>query len=405
MRILILTESFLPKIGGAEIAVHNLAKGLVSSGHDVLVVCPRNGENCLHHNYVLRRYPVLRGLYRTGLIDCWVSLWLYKIIKQWRPEIIHAHFAWPSGFAAMRIKTLFKLPVVITSHGADIQKRPDIGYGLRLNPRLDKKIRFALLNADFLVAISSDIHHEYVKIGVDQKRIADIPNCIDWALLSQVDNSARERLGMPSDQIVLLAIGRNHPIKGFADLIQIIGALSKKHPEMICLIVGKDVPDLDHLLNQIGAESHVRLFDQVLPVGIEFEDPEIKLPGRLVTFLKAADIYVMPSLLEGLPVAAIEAMAAGLPVVATRTSGIEDLIQHGINGFLIPLGDREALAESLSQLILNSQLRDRMGKASRQIAAAYDKSVIAAKHLEIYHQAISHTQRLNYSSFAPSNGV
>jgi glycosyltransferase involved in cell wall biosynthesis len=388
MRVLILTGSFLPVIGGAEISVHNLGEGLVSLGHNVLVCAAgAKGELSHRHSYELKRYRSPRGSWRTGLISWWLGAYLLKIAWQWQPDVVHVHFAYPTGYAAVKFKRLLRLPVIMTCHGGDINNNPETGYGYRLDAKLDRKVRFAVRHADYQIAIGSRNLEVLVELGVERGHIEVIPNCINCRLLAQSDPRARKKLGIPENRQVILTVGRNHHVKGFANLIRAMSLVKEHHPGAMCLIVGRDVLELAPLVKDLGLAEYVSLFPQANPVGIDILNNEVHPVNKVINYYHAADIYVMSSFMESLPVSIMEAMASGLPVVATLTDGIEDLVKDGENGFLVPVGNVEALAASLIKLLDDAQLIDKFGRVAQEKALSYDQDAIGRKYGELYEKA------------------
>lgn len=386
MRVLLATSTFLPGIGGAEVAIHNLAEGLVSLGHAVAVCAFQRRSGPEHERgYELFRFSPPRGLGRTSLFSWWHARQIGRVADTWRPDVLHAHFAWPTGHAAVRFRSDGPLPVVLTSHGEDIQIRPEVGYGYRLRPGLDRRIRSAVREADLLTAVGASVRTEYIAMGAEESRVVSIPNGIPWSLLSEENPSARAALELPADRVVLLAVGRNHPKKGFADLVRVMAPLREAHPEALCLIVGRDVPELQPLVDSLDLSGHVRLHGEVPPVAIRF--PEVPgAGGRLETFYQAADLYVMSSVVEANPVVLLEAMAAGLPVVARRAPGAEELVREGETGLLADNPDR-GLLDALSAILADGELRTRMGRAAREAARRFDRVAVAGRHVEIYERA------------------
>lgn len=384
MRILLATSTFLPAIGGAEVAIHNLAEGLVSLGHSVAVCVVQRGERTEHErSYDLFRRTYPRGLGRTPLYAWWVGTRVAGVIQRWRPDVVHAHFAWPTGYAVECSRVGSGVPIVLTSHGEDIQRRADVGYGYRLNARLDRRIRFAVCHADGLTAVGSDVVTEYLALGADPGRVSRVPNGINWTRLAVENRRARRDLDLPASARVILAVGRNHPKKGFSSLLGSMSLLRKDHPEALCVIVGRGVSELAPLVRKLGLEDCVRLYNEVLPVGIDFRGSAAAPQDLVETFYKAADVYAMPSLVESAGIVTVEAMAAGLPVVARRAAGAEDLVVHGETGFLTDEGE-EGLAGSLSLLLLDEDLRRRMGRAAQESAEVHDRVRVASAQVEAY---------------------
>jgi glycosyltransferase involved in cell wall biosynthesis len=387
LRILLATSTFLPAIGGAEVAIHNLAEGLVSLGHAAAVcVVQRRGGAEHERSYDLFRRTYPRGLGRTPLYAWWVGRSVAGVCKRWRPDVVHAHFAWPTGYAVERSRVGSGVPIVLTSHGEDIQRRAEVGYGYRLNPRLDRRIRFAVCHADGLTAVGSEVVTEFLNLGADPRHVSRVPNGINWSRLAVENHRARRDLDLPASARVILAVGRNHPKKGFSSLLGSMRLLQKNHPDALCVIVGRDVPRLAALVQELHLHDHVRLYDEVLPVGINFQGRTAAPRDLVETFYKAADVYAMPSLVESAGIVTVEAMAAGLPVVARRAAGAEDLVVHGETGFLTDEGE-EGLAASLSLLLSDENLRRRMGRAAQESAEVYDRVRVASAQVETYRLA------------------
>lgn len=394
MRVLMLTGSFLPHIGGAEVGVHNLSEGLVEIGQQVLLCAELSGQKPEHlHSYELRRYSIPRGTFRLAIADWWVRSFLSKVAAEWKPEVIHAHFTWPTGYAAAQAGKDLHIPVLITPRGGDLQVREDIQYGYRLRPALRKKIDAAVRDVDGLVALSQNMQAELIRLGAQAGRITEIPNGTNYRLLADPYPEARAELGLPRDKFIILAVGRNVPVKGFASLIRATALLAQQNLQVLCLIVGRNLQTLRPLIDECSVVESVRLYDEAFPVGIEFIDRPTLPEERVLTFYQAADVYAMPSLMEGLPGSGIEAMSAGLPLVATRTPGALALVHDGINGILTPIEAPEELASALYKLMSNPDLRRSMGNEARRLAQRFDRQNIAAQHLALYQRL---TQITNY---------
>lgn len=388
MRVLIVTSTFLPGIGGAEVAIHHLAEGLTALGHSVAVgVIQRRSGPEHERSYEVMRSTPPRGLGRTPFYASWVVRCVRRMIASWRPDLVHAHYAWPTGFAALRARPDPRLPVVLTSHGEDIQVRPEVGYGYRLRPGLDRRIRFAVQGADLLTAVGSDVREEYLRLGIESERVVGIPNGIAWKQLAAGCEGARRYLDLPSDRAVILAVGRNHPKKGFADLLQVLADLRRDHPEAMALIVGRDVRRLRSLSEELGVVDRVRLCDAARPAGIRFagegEDPA----RRVETYYHAADVYAMTSLVEAAGIVTMEAMAAGLAVVARQAPGTEDLVQPGVTGLLVGR-ERRDLASGISRLLRDAKLRQALGRAGKLRSREFDRETVAARYAEAYERAV-----------------
>jgi glycosyltransferase involved in cell wall biosynthesis len=378
VRLLLISDTFLPKIGGAELAIHNMAEGLVSSGHQVMVGTSMKANGLsFNHSYTIERFFTSRGSYRFKFIELWFTIFLKSKLQTWKPDAIIANYAWPAGFAALKLNNPNHVPIVIISHGADIQIKPTINYGLRLDKNLDRKIGWAIRNSDKLIAISKSIFEEYLSIGASPQRIRIVPNGINYDTLIRPQPYARCQLGLPIEKKIMLGVGRNHPKKRFADLINLMPELASKFPELFLVIVGKDVPRLQKDVEALHLQNNVLLFDEVLPAGIELADSSSQLSRSVTSFYNAADMFVLPSLIEGLPLVGLEAMAAGLPMIAAPAPGIDDLILDGINGIFASVDEKSTFLDSVGILIQDPAKRRAMGLKSREISAKYDRNAVA----------------------------
>ena len=396
MKILIITSVFLPQIGGAELAVHNLAEGLNAQGHKVLLCTwMKKGKIVYSHNYKLLRYRRPKWIVRLKLGGLWWIQCLFWTILLWRPDVIHVNFLWRGGvwvaeiLKRIKILTRIKIPLIFTAQGEDIQRYPSIPYGYRLDIKKKEKIDAAIRYADCLISIGEDVRKEYLEIGIKPKRIKDIPNSINYDILSRPSEKARQQLNIPDDVPVILAVGRNHPKKGFPDLINSLAILKKKMPGAIGMIVGSESSKLQPLVDKFGLKQNVILYETALPVGLKLERNHTPPEKQMETFFKAADIFAMPSIVESFGIVTVEAQAAGLPVVAMHSPGTVDLVKNGFNGYLITKGDHREFANSMYELLSNSEERKVMGKNACETTFKYDRNKIAKKHVEIYESLIA----------------
>ena len=382
MKILQLIHSFLPQIGGAQIAVHNLSEGLSKCGHETMISTTTTTSITYKHSYSLQRVPLPPFLIRLGLLETWISWILFRTSKKWHPDIIHAHLIYPAGIAAVKIKEKLNIPIVITSHGGDLIVKPKIGYGLRLNSKTDQKTRYAISKADYLISLNRNISELYVQLGGNPNNISYIPNGINYDILaSKKCQDPRVRF-TPDEKIVLLA-GRNHPVKGYKEFLSAVPYALEKESNLTFVFVGLDMSSLRIEAGKYNFPGdRVRFFDPVDPVDINLNDSK---NGKLsmLNFYHSADIYMMCSHSEALPVSMIEAMASGLPIIASKAAG-ENLVEIGVNGYLADDGDNKLLIDRLALLANNPGLMGQFGNASKVKAKAYDRQYVAQEHIKVY---------------------
>ncbi len=387
MRICLLTSSFLPQVGGAEIVVHHLASALVELGHEVTVLAPRYSARLRPYlPYRLETFlpgtlPLLNRRERLG------KLYLLATLARLRGrfDVLNLHFALPLGPALARSRHLLGVPFVLTFHGTDIQTAPEIGYGLRLDPRLDAGIRAAANGADGLVAISPSVREAIARILTRPKPVFDIPNGVDTRRLSQdrPRGAFRARLGIPDGAPLVLAVGRNHPKKGFDLLLEAMRLVADEEPDVYCAIVDRGSSALRPYVDRLGLGGHVHLVEELSPAynGL---GPLAFPPEELVEAYRDCDVYVSPSRIEGSSLAVLEALAAGCAVVVADAPGNRDAVRDGENGLVCPPEDPEALARKVRALLRDPALRARLGRAAQESAVASDWREVARRYLAAY---------------------
>jgi glycosyltransferase involved in cell wall biosynthesis len=210
--------------------------------------------------------------------------------------------------------------------------------------------------ADRVVANSTAVRDWLVGLGMDERRVVTIPNGIVVPSEPRLnkDGSVRRQLGIPPDAPVIAAVCRLNQNKGLEYFLRAAVALRPRFPEARFLIVGGSYFDplypktLEQLTTQLG------LNDRVIFAGERNDVPRV---------LQEIDISVLPSLNEGLSNSLLEAMAAGLPVVATRVGGNPEVVQHGKTGLLVPPRDPQALAEAITRILESPEMSRQFGRA------------------------------------------
>lgn len=229
-------------------------------------------------------------------------------------------------------------------------------------------------SVDAFIAISDELYKGLVIDGVDRERIFRVPNFIDIGSFchnSKPDLLFKERLGL-QDRLVVTSCGRLVKIKGIDILLKAWQEIMKAHENAVLLIVG-DGPmrdDLKRMAEDLGVDSSVK-----------FSGWQDDIRG----FLAISDIFVLPSLQEGLANSLLEAMSFGLPVVGTRISGTEDVIQDGVNGLLVDPKDFEGLASAVRSLIRDREQAAMLGRrALETIKERYSIEKIYPVYIDLY---------------------
>ena len=403
MNILLYSHTFLPNIGGREIVVYYLAKSLMELGHDVRVVGPTGIRKQIRFTFPVHRYPRfikcdlktkgVMGLLR--LKEMQLQLMVDKLI--WGCDVIHAHTTYPAGYVASCAGRMFgKVPLVVTPHGIDINIIPDIQFGMRLKPHLKGKIDYALSEADAITAISDGIQDSIIDAGVDQGKLYKINNGVDLDRFAiSTNDDVNKFLEIDHKSKVILTVGNYHPRKGHEDLINAMPDVLVNEPEAKLVIVGTGTDVLRDLINSLNLSNSIRLTGKInIPI-LEAATQGGSASFRsdmLSAIYQSCKVYVSASVTEGaegLSLALLDAMAAGVPVIGTRITGNKDVIKHGHNGYLVAPSSKLELVSAITNILKNDEHRVKMGCNSQAIAADYQWSNIAKQYLKVYENVIN----------------
>jgi glycosyltransferase involved in cell wall biosynthesis len=374
-----LTSTYLPLVGGVEMVVHNLATALTYLGHNVYVVTHYNKNRKFeeHYNYKIIRFG-FKGYGRLKLTLPLVIMTLASAVKRFHIDVINIHNVYKPGIWAYNFWHFYKkIPIVGTPHGDDVQITPEIGDGVRLNPKLNRIVKRNIDICTRLISISPSMRQDLEELVVDAKKIMDVPNGI-WVnkFKTNIDkDKTREKLGIPINSTVLVSVGRNHPRKGFEYGLEAVAKLRNEGAELIYIIIGRNQEPLIKKAHSLG------ISDFCITPG------ELKATA-VSEFLQASDIYVSPSIVESFGLTTLEAMGAGLPCIVTNVSGSRDLVSNE-HGVIVEPANSMKLSKAIKLLIENKSLRIEMGSKARKEALNYDWPKVAKKYIDVYREAIS----------------
>jgi glycosyltransferase involved in cell wall biosynthesis len=359
-------------IGGAQKLLLGQARWFRDHGHDVTAVFFYDKQGLQERWQDGLGFPLLTLTSvgpRASLIERpWALaaglLRLWVLLRGGRFDVIET-FTYDSNVLALPIAWLAGVPARIATHHGIIENFP----------AWIERLHAWLVNAGIasvLVSVSGKTLEQAIHAGIRPERNTVIPNGIPPMIIGSADRSeVRREIGVENGEPVLLSVGRLVYQKGHEYLVHAMPRVLGRYPHAKAVICGEGAlrPDLERQIGELGLESRVRLVGNRNDVG---------------KFLASADVFVLPSRWEGLPVALLEAMGAGLPVVATRVEGVEEVVEDERQGLLIPPEDAEALAAALLQLIGDPQLRKQMGEAGRtRIQSFYTLDIMCDKYLRV----------------------
>jgi D-inositol-3-phosphate glycosyltransferase len=298
-------------------------------------------------------------------------------------DVVHTHY-WLSGLAGLTLIQAWNTPLVSMFHTLAALKNTVARSGEEREPDLRLQSEHAVIAAaDRIIAANrlekADLERHY---RAPDERIVVIPCGVDLRLFQQTDKAgARALLGLPQDRHVLLFVGRLEPIKGVDILLQALANVVARGERPLTLVAGGNLEG-DEGQRLVALASSLGLSDDVRFIGAVDQK-------MLPAFYSAADVCVQPSFYESFGMVAIEAMACGLPVVASRAGGLPFSIRDGETGLLVVPGDPSALAGAISALLANPDLRLRMGEAGHQRAHRYRWRHVANEVSAVYEELLA----------------
>ncbi len=289
-----------------------------------------------------REEPAHHYVERAGLgeLVCYEPERFSCVVEQFRPEILHAHFATESTASALELSARHHIPFTFTCHGYDIYRKPPADFSSRA----------AAARAVVTVSRANARHLEH-RFGVPAPRIRVIPCGVDTQRFQP--NGASRHLKPP----LIVCVARMVAVKNLGLLLECCAQLRDRNVSFRCALVG---------------EGPCRNELEAIRARLELEEL-VQMPGaaeaeQVAAYWRRAAVGLLTSSSEGMPVSLMEAAACGVPVVATAVGGVSELVEHGKTGFVVPLGEVEALVTALERLLLDRSLRERMGQAARQKA-------------------------------------
>ena len=375
-------------VGGSGIVATELAKILASRGHEVRLVSTeppfRLGDfqaGLAFHAVQTPGYPLFREpQYLLSLANK-----LVQVSREFSLDVIHAHYAIPHAAAAYLAKQILaasgapKVPRVITTlHGTDVTLiGSDRSYS--------ETAAFCIDQSDGVTAVSQSLREDTYREMPVRADIRVIPNFLDCQYHRRQPDVAlgdRYRVGDPSTKLIV-HVSNFRPVKRAAAVVEIFRRIRERVPARL-LLVG-DGPDLAPAC-QLARDAG--LGDVVQPLG----EQELVVP-----ILSVADLFLLPSSQESFGLAALEAMACEVPVVASRVGGLPEVIDHGVSGFLHPVEDASAMAASAVKLLTDPDLHERVRAAGWRTVQERFCADEVVPHYEAFYREVLERDSVNVS--------
>jgi len=378
----IVTHTFLPHVGGIERVVYEQSRRLLQKQFELMVLTNRIGteKQYSYDGIRVQCYDSLSIGFRLGIPYPIPSVASYKTFLESikSADLIHAHgHPYLSSFLAAKIAKKYAKPFVLTQHNTFIEYNNFWDTVERLNDIVIGKE--VLKKADKIIVVSNATMNYVLSLGADAKKIEVLHNGVDlnrFKPLNGMKDHVRKKLGISQNAIVAITVRRLVYKNGIDTLIESAKIAVKKNPRLVFLVVGKG-PDFEKVkekIEQLGIQENFRLTGFISDKDLPF-------------YYNIADFFILPSKSgEGLPLVALEAMACGVPVIATNVGGISEVMQEDY-GKLVPPNSPDSLAEAIlefSHRELSTLKKDLRAMIEQKYS--WDKNV--EKLVEIYEELI-----------------
>jgi glycosyltransferase involved in cell wall biosynthesis len=356
---------------GAETVVVNLANGLSDLGHDVSVCSRKTGQLAPRVRVPLDIVP------KNGTVDWKYVRELSALVRRRDVDIIHSHL-FGSDLDGFMVATITNRALVSTIHGADAIRTAKRRLAYHVIAR----------KADRVVVVSEALQAHFSNRRIRQD-VDLVLNGVPFPVASMAGDQKRVELGLRPDQLVVGAVGNIKRVKGFEVLIAAFETVKARRKDAVLLVAGANEDqaywnELHALIAQHHLGGSVRL-----------------LGGRsdVSELLKVFDVYVVASHYEGTSLALLEAMTAGLPIVATDVGGNAAVIQNGQSGLLVPCGEPAPLAEAIVRLAGDADVAGRLGRAASDAATSqYSLDAMVRRYETLFREVMRARQKAHLGS-------
>jgi glycosyltransferase involved in cell wall biosynthesis len=355
------------QVGGAEVLAARLARRL--EGPYRFIFACLDGLGTLGERLRDEGFPVTVLGRRPGL-DLGCARRLAGLLRRERVDVVHAHQYTPFFYGITARLLCRRPPVLFTEHGRWF---PDFRRPKRVIAN-----RVLLERRDRIVGVGEAVRQALIRNeGIPERRVSVIYNGVDLSTFDrdgQGRAEARRALGLGEDELVIMQVARLDALKDHPTAIRTLARVARRRPEARLVLVGEGPEEatIRALVREHGLDERVRL------LGLRTDVPRL---------LPAADLFLLTSVSEGIPVTLIEAMAAALPIVSTRVGGVGEVVEDGRTGLLAPSGDDEALAESILRLAADPSGRELMGRLGRERAGVlFSEEAMHASYGRLYEE-------------------
>ena len=364
-----------PTFGGSGVVATELGVALAHKGHQVHFITYGQPvrlsvfHNIYFHQVYMEEYP----LFRYQPYELALSSKMVEVVREYRIDVIHAHYAIPHAYAAYMAKQILlqegiSVAIITTLHGTDITLVGNHEY-------YKTAVTFSINASDAVTSVSESLRKNTYDLFDIHKDIKVIPNFIDIEQKKNAPKRCQRAMLANPDELIITHISNFRKVKRTPDVVEIFYQLLP-HKKAKLIMVG-DGPDREHtqaLVHRLGLQN------SVIFLGNSLEIDEV---------LCSSDLFLLPSESESFGLAALEAMAQGVPVISSNAGGIPEVNKQGYSGFLSPIGDIEAMVQNALVILKDEATLSRFKAQALQQASLFDERKIIPMYEQVYEQVVS----------------
>ncbi|MFK8273746.1 N-acetyl-alpha-D-glucosaminyl L-malate synthase BshA [Capnocytophaga canimorsus] len=361
-----------PTFGGSGVVATELGLALARKGHQVHFITYSHPvrldylqKNIHFHEVHVEEYP----LFHYQPYELALSSKMYSVIKNYDIDVLHVHYAIPHAYAGYMAKQMLEkegitIPMITTLHGTDITL---VGN----HPNYKPSVTFSINQSDVVTSVSESLKQDTLRLFDIEKEVVVIPNFINIAKEIRTNPCPRDLMAETGERIVT-HISNFRKVKRISDVIEVFYRIQMKIPAKLILVgEGPEKEAAEQQCKDLGIKHKVRFLGNSLDVD---------------RILCLSDLFLLPSESESFGLAALEAMAAGVPVIATNVGGLPEVIENGFSGFLSPLADVNTMANNAIHILQDDTTLKKFKEQARISALRFDENKIIPLYENLYYE-------------------
>ena len=366
-----------PTFGGSGVVATELGLELAKKGHEIHFITYKQpvrlsllNPNIYFHEVNVPNYP----LFHYQPYELALSSKLVDMVKLYKIEVLHVHYAIPHAYAGYMAKQMLKdegidIPMVTTLHGTDITL---VGN----HPFYKPAVTFSINKSDFVTSVSQSLKDDTLKLFNIKNEIQVIPNFIELDKIKKEDKSPCQRSVMANDEErIITHISNFRKVKRIPDIIAIFNKIQKEIPAKLMMVgEGPEKEKAEHLCRELGIQDKVIFFGN---------------SNEIDTILCQTDLFLLPSKTESFGLVALEAMACGVPVISSNAGGLPEVNKDGFSGYLSEVGDVDGMAKNAMKILKDDAVLTEFKKNALITAQQFDIKKILPLYEDLYQRAIA----------------